>query len=105
MPTAEHEEVLLTLIVAPTIENALADWLLEREDIKGFTSVPVSGHGASIHSMTAAEQVAGRIGQVMFQLHLAEPVARLLVDACRQSFSGSGVHYWITPLIQAGRLD
>lgn len=105
MIDAEAKQCLLTLIVAPSVENALADWLLEREDIRGFTSMPVSGHGASIHSMTAAEQVAGRRGQVMFHLHLSGTAARTLLEDCRRAFEGSGIHYWLVPLIEAGHLD
>ena len=54
------EQCLLVLVVKPSIENAVIDWLLEHDDISGFTSIPISGHGVSVHSMTIAEQVAGQ---------------------------------------------
>ncbi|HHJ16929.1 MAG TPA: DUF3240 domain-containing protein [Gammaproteobacteria bacterium] len=99
------EECLLVLIVTPSIENAVIDWLLERDDITGFTSMPTNGHGVSVHSMTIAEQVAGRQKQVMFQMHLPEPVARDILVAAQQTFSGSGMHYWLSPVLSAGRIE
>jgi hypothetical protein len=99
------DEYLLVLIVTPTIENAMVDWLLDREDVSGFTSMPINGHGASVHSLTAAEQVAGRQRQIMFQLHLSKATADALVDALRRAFGGSGMHYWLTPLLASGHLQ
>jgi hypothetical protein len=98
------DQCLLVLIVTPTMENTIVDWLLDRDDIPGFTSAPISGHGASAHSLTTAEQVAGRQRQVMFQLHLPVATAQVVVDALRQSFSGSAMHYWLTPVLASGHL-
>lgn len=99
------DECLLVLIVTPSIENAMVDWLLERDDVPGFASMPINGHGASAHSLTAAEQVAGRQRQVMFQLHLSRATADALIEAVRSAFSGSGMHYWLTPLLASGHLQ
>jgi hypothetical protein len=98
------EHCLLVVIVSPSMENALVDWLLEREDVTGFTSVPVYGHGASANSMTAAEQVAGRQRRVMFQLHLAQDTAAIIINAINSEFGGSGMHYWLVPVLASGHL-
>ncbi len=98
-------QCLLVLIVTPSIENAVVDWLLEREDIDGFSTMAISGHGASAHSLTAAEQVAGRRRQVMFHTHLSEDVAKKIIDDARHAFKGSGMHYWLMPVLAAGHLD
>lgn len=99
------EQCLLALIVTPSIENAVVDWLLEQNDITGFTSMPTNGHGVSSHSMTTAEQVVGRQKQIMFQMHLPEPVAREILLLAQQSFSGSGMHYWLSPVMASGHID
>jgi hypothetical protein len=101
----DNGQSLLTLIISPEIEDALVDWLLERDDVPGFSSYPISGHGASEHAMSLGEQVAGRRRQVMFLLHLDTSVARAIVEALTRDFSGSGLHFWITPLLEAGHLD
>lgn len=99
------QQCLLVLIVTPSIESAVIDWLLERDDITGFTSMPTNGHGVSVHSMTIEEQVAGRQKQIMFQMHLPEAVASDILMAAQQSFSGSGMHYWLSPVLSAGRIE
>ena len=73
-------DCLLDLIVPPQVEDALAEWLLERDDVPGFSSMPVSGHGSSEHSMTLAEQVAGRSRRVMSFTHLPSETAHAVLD-------------------------
>ena len=95
---------LLNLIVPPEAEDLVAEWLLDRDDVPGFTSVPVSGHGSSERSMSLAEQVAGRSRRVMFFTHLPTAVAQSVLAALGEDFKGSGIHYWLTPLSEVGRL-
>ncbi len=99
------QEYLLQLIVSPKIEDAVAEWLLEREDVPGFSSAPVSGHGSSEHSMTLAEQVAGRSRRVMFFTHLPEATARSVLAGLRESFKGGGLHFWLVPVGEFGHID
>ena len=96
---------LLNLIVPPQVEDALAEWLLERDDVPGFSSTPVAGHGSSEKSMTLAEQVAGRSRRVMFVTHVPSDTAKALLDDLRAAFAGSGLHYWVVPVAEFGRLD
>jgi hypothetical protein len=98
-------DYVLQLVVAPAAEDAVADWLLERADVRGFSSVPIAGHGSSEKSMTLAEQVAGRRRQVMFYTHLDAEVAEALLQDLRRDFRGSGMHYWLTPALAAGHID
>jgi hypothetical protein len=98
-------DCLLHLICSPTLEDSLAEWLLERAEVPGFPSLPISGHGSSERSMTLAEQVAGRSRRVLFMLELPEPTARALVEAVRAEFAGSGLHYWLLPMLAAGHID
>ena len=96
--------VLFNLVVPPSVEDALVDWLLGRASVPGFTSLPAFGHGSSVHSMSLAEQVAGRRRQTLFQLYLGREEARALVEDLGAAFSGSGLHYWVLPVQAAGRI-
>ncbi|NBC15369.1 MAG: DUF3240 domain-containing protein [Gammaproteobacteria bacterium] len=98
-------DVLLHLIVPAALEDALAEWLLERDDVPGFSSLPVAGHGSSEHSMTLAEQVAGRSRRVLFLVELPQPVADEVLADLRGAFAGTGLHWWLVPVLGAGRLD
>lgn len=95
------EQCLLVLIAPPQLEEALVDFLLEREDFSGFSLQKIDGspaHGI----LTLTEQVTGRKRQVMFQVHAGCTEARALVAQLGETFHGAGLHYWITPLIEAG---
>jgi len=98
-------DCLLNMIVPPQVEDALAEWLLERDDVPGFSSVPVAGHGSSEKSMSLAEQVAGRSRRVMFVTHLPSDTAHALLDDLRSAFAGSGLHYWVVPVADFGHLE
>lgn len=95
---------LLNLIVSPEAEDTVTDWLLGHEMVSGFSSHPIFGHGSSEHAMSVAEQVAGKRRQVLFQLHLGCAAANALVESIKEAFSGSGMHYWLQPLIESGHL-
>lgn len=100
-----HENCLLTVIVSPSIEEAMTDWFLSREDVTGFSSHLIFGHGVSEHSMTLSEQVVGKQKEVAFHLHLPHDRAHRLITALRKEFAQSGVHYWLVPVLDAGHLN
>jgi len=100
-----NELCLLNLVVTPQVADAVTDWLLEHEAISGFTSLAIAGHGSSAHAMSLAEQVAGKRHQVLFQLHLPLAEARDLLPALKTDFGGSGLHYWLLPVLESGHLD
>lgn len=104
-PKRMSDSHVLHLIVSPAVEDAVADWLLQREQVAGFSSMPIAGHGSSEKSMTLAEQVAGRRRRVLFILHLSEPAARSVLEALKADFHGSGMHYWLIPAAAGGHID
>jgi len=95
------EEVLLTLIARPGLEERLVDWLLAQQH-QGFTTLACEGHGISPQQLDPAEQVAGRQQRVAVWIVLPLERARALVEALRAGFGRAGLHYWITPLIESG---
>jgi len=100
-----ENKVLISIVIVPAIEDTVVDWLLEREEVSGFTSHSVDGHGSSAHSMSIGEQVAGRRKQVMFQFYLPEQAMSGVVEALTDEFHGTGLHYWVTPVVDSGRLE
>ncbi|HSH28338.1 MAG TPA: DUF3240 family protein [Thiohalobacter sp.] len=101
--SSEHH--LLVLSAPPALEEALIDWLLEHGEGAGFTSQPVSGHSSRHNHLSLAEQVSGRQRRVQFQIHAgAERIAALL-QGVRRDFTGSDIHYWVTPLVMYGHLE
>lgn len=98
------EQCLLVLIAVPELEEPLIDWLLERDDVPGFGTHRIAGHGASPASLSIAEQVEGRRPNIHVQIALPRPQTEPLLEALRRDFGGGGLHYWVLPLLEAGRV-
>jgi hypothetical protein len=82
----------------------VTDWLLSQSSVSGFSSHLIAGHGSSEHAMSLAEQVAGKRRQVLFQLHMPCTEARELLQSIKRQFAGSGMHYWLQPVLESGHL-
>jgi hypothetical protein len=95
---------LLTIYVPPTLEEALEDWLLENEAISGFSTMEGFGHGSRPSGMTLLEQVTGRQRRVQFLIETDLQVAAQMLSNLREKFAGVGLHYMLTPLLEAGSL-
>ncbi len=98
------ETYLLTLIADPGLEESLVDWLLRYEAQYGFTSSRIDGHSSQLNGLTLAEQVAGRKRQIRFQMGVDERELTFLLERLRSDFPGSGIQYWVVPVIAGGRV-
>jgi hypothetical protein len=99
------EQCILVLVVSPSIDNAMVDWLLDRDDIQGFTSASIYGHGDPHHTLSSAEKVSGRKKQVMFRMHLPKQTAQEIISSIKKFFKGASIHYWVTPMLLSGHID
>ncbi len=104
MNAAPHPEVLVTLTVAPALEEPVIDWLLARPESSGFTSLQASGHSARSEHLTPREQVTGRQRRTQFQVAMQQDHLDAFLAAARQAFAGADFHYWVVPVIAEGRL-
>ncbi len=98
-------ESLLTLICSPSLERPLIDWLLEKDDIQGFTSSHAYGHGSDPDKLSLREQVEGRKKQVVINIHMDSESAMLVINDLRKDFKGAKIHYWLVPVIASGNLS
>ena len=96
-------EQLLRLNIPPSLEEDLVDFLLASDDIRGFQSTEVSGHG-QVGAMSIAEQVAGRRHRVQFEIVLDTEATDALLDRLREAFPVRDVIYWVLPVTRSGRL-
>lgn len=94
---------LLRLNIPPSLEEDLVDFLLARDDIRGFQSTEVRGHG-QVGAMSIAEQVAGRRRRVQFEIVLDADTTEALLDKLREAFPLRDVVFWILPVVGSGRL-
>ncbi|MFU8787408.1 MAG: DUF3240 family protein [Methylobacter sp.] len=97
-----NQEYLITLNVPLSLEEALVDCLLTLESEHGFSSFPVNAHDHRNEGLSLAEQVTGRQQKMRFQMYLPEPALEPLLTQLRADFSGSGIRYWVLPVIENG---
>ena len=98
------QEYLVTINVPPLLEEAMVDCLLVMELADGFSSLAVSAHGSEHETLSLAEQVAGRKKQIQFQMYVPEHQLDGLIKQLKTDFSGAGLHYWVTPVLEKGYL-
>jgi hypothetical protein len=95
-------EYLVTLNIPPSLEGMMVDSLLMLETEHGFSSFPVNAHHHANKGLSLAEQVTGRQKRVRFQLYVPVEKLPVLLEQLRQEFSGSGIQYWVLPVIENG---
>ncbi|MDD2834104.1 MAG: DUF3240 family protein [Methylotenera sp.] len=102
----EHNTLqgLLILIAPPNLEDTLVDLLLQHNEISGFTTSHVSGHGSShgngAVALSIVEQVTGRQKRVQFMLHASLPDLQNLVRELKAKFSKTDMHYILLPIAE-----
>jgi len=92
---------LLILMAPVSLEETLVDLLLQNDEISGFTTSRVSGHGRQHAELSMIEQVAGRQQRVQFMLHASFAELRNLVAELKQRFNDAGIHYVLLPVAEA----
>jgi hypothetical protein len=98
------KEFLITLNVPVSLEEAVVDSLLMLESEHGFSSFPVSSHDHRNEGLSLAEQVTGRQKKVRFQMYVPEQGLAQLLEQLRAEFSGSGIRYWVLPVVENGMI-
>lgn len=97
-------EICLTLLCPSTLEEKLLDMLLISPEINMFTSSQTAAHGLSHARLNASEQVLGRAFVTQIQVLLLLKDQALILTKVQQQFAGTGLRYWITPVIAAGEI-
>ncbi|OIQ84028.1 hypothetical protein GALL_341590 [mine drainage metagenome] len=98
------DQCLLMIFAPPSVEETMVDWLLEHDEIEGFSSAEAYGHGVRKTGLSQLEQVTGRQRRVQFLICTSHEIAQHLVGDLRQRFTGVGLHYFVVPVTEAGRL-
>lgn len=97
-------ELCLTLLCPTTLEEKLLDALLMTPEISVFTSTPTAAHGLATGRLSAAEQVLGRALVTQVQALLMLNDREDVLSSIREQFAGTGLRYWITPVIETGEI-
>jgi hypothetical protein len=99
---SQQREYLVTLNVPLSLEEVIVDSLLMLEQELGFSSFTVNTHHHENKGLSLAEQVTGRQKQLRFQMYIDKNALDVLITQLKQEFSGSGIQYWVLPIIDNG---
>ncbi|MCX7097044.1 MAG: DUF3240 family protein [Methylococcales bacterium] len=95
-------EYLVTLNIPPSLEEMMVDSLLLLEAEHGFSSFQVNAHHHENQGLSLAEQVTGRQKRIRFQMYVPADELPSLLTQLRKDFTGSGIQYWVLPVIENG---
>ncbi|ANQ83359.1 DUF3240 family protein [Azoarcus olearius] len=99
-------DTLLTLVAPAALEDKLVDLLLALPGMaSGFTTHPASGHGREIALVGANENVRGRGARVCVRLALQSAALQPLLGEVRAALPDANIFYWVTPLLDCGRVS
>jgi len=97
--------VQLTLAAPRHLEEDLVDQLLAHPDwAAGFTLIRAEGHSHRAEALTAQERVRGRAERISLQIVLEPAQAQALLTHLKHCLPKRDVAYWLTPVIEFGRL-
>ncbi len=97
-------ELCLTLLCPSKLEEKLLDTLLVFPGITIITSAQTAAHGMSHEQMSASEQVMGRSFVTQVQALLLIKDQADMLSCLRQQFAGTGLRYWIAPVLEVGEI-
>lgn len=96
----------LTLVCHRSLEERLIDHLLSHPEwVLGFSGNQIEGHSRKQALPSIMEQVRGRSQRVSFQSVMNLEDARALVAFLKHEESNPEIAYWITPVIEFGRME
>lgn len=101
-PHATQNLTMLVLNTAPELEEDLIDYLLSFEQIAGFTSFQVHGHGEH-QSLSVAEQVAGRRRRSQYEIFLDSDAIPVILEGLAKAV-GRDVVFWEQRIRNFGRI-
>lgn len=98
-------DVLLTLIMPNDVARHVEDLLLSRPDlVPGFTTHVADGYGTAVPLVEDAELVAGHAPRTIIRTVGPEATKRDVLALIKRELPQANVFFWITPVIEAGRL-
>ena len=102
---AKEMNCCLTLVCHKSLEERIIDHLLEHPEwVVGFSGNPIEGHSRTEKLPTIIEQVRGRSHRVEMRSVMNIDDARALITHLKREEANPDVAYWITPVIEFGRL-
>jgi hypothetical protein len=103
--SADGALVALNVAFPAVLEEDVIDFCHERAALMpGFTLLQAEGFGAAQELRTASEAVMGRARRRVLLAIVREAQARAVLADLRRELPSHDIVYWMTPVIEIGRL-
>jgi hypothetical protein len=97
--------VQLALAFPPAAERALIALLFELDPaLGGFSTVAAAGHGHGFDEASVQELVRGHADRRLLLAVMPRAAAERLVEGLRERMPAAGISWWLTPVLDFGRL-
>lgn len=101
----KQPDCCLTLVCHKLLEERLVDHLLEHPEwVSGFSVSPIQGHSQQEKLPSVLEQVRGRSQRIEIRTVLNREDAQALIAFLRTEEPNREIAYWLTPVLEFGRL-
>ena len=95
----------LSLVCHKSLEERLVDHFLQHPEwVGGFSVSQLDGHSLKEHLPSMLEQVRGRSQRIEIRCVMNLQDAHALLVHLKSAEANSEIAYWITPVIEYGRL-
>jgi len=95
----------LTLVCHISLEERLVDHLLEHPElVRGFTLTHIEGGSQKEFLPSMREQVRGRSQRVQIVSVMNKDDVQTLITHLKQEEANPEIAYWVTPVVEFGRL-
>lgn len=98
-------ELCLTILCPAPFTAQVLDTLLTMSEIAFFTSSAAAAHGLPHVALSATEQVLGMARMTRIEALLAQADQEQILSSLRKQLSGTGLKYWIAPVIEEGEFS
>jgi len=98
-------ELCLTILCPPAFAEQVLDTLLTMPEISIFTSNAASVHGLQHSALSPTEQVLGMARMTQIAALLSHANQDPILTRLRSELSGTGLTYWLSPVIEAGEFS
>ena len=97
-------ELAITFLCPLVLEEKLLDLLLMNADANVFTSTATAAHGMAHEELDQVELVLGRARATTIQVIFDATDKDTLLASLRREFKGTGLRYWLTPILESGEI-
>jgi hypothetical protein len=95
----------LSLVCHQSLEERMVDHLLQHPEwVAGFSVSQIDGHSLKEHLPSMLEQVRGHSKRIEIRCVMQLSDAQALIARLKTNEASNEIAYWITPVIEYGRL-